>query len=175
MEHHGCGDGMERNREMKYMKKMILMLACAVVLLCGCGKEEAAKDVNLSQLLDEMKAEMEKEGNFNEMMDLTSDDMSLLYGIETSEISQFAGTISKVGTNSDEILLLEVADGVNAQDVLAKLESRYQAKANEAKDYLPEEYEKIQSCEILQNGNYLALVVHSQYTSLSDMWKQAVQ
>ncbi len=161
---------------MKQMKKVILMFVCMMVFLCGCGKkEEAAKDVNISQLLDEMKAELEKSGSFNEMMDFTSEDMTLLYGIETSEISQFAGTISKVGTNSDEILLLEVSAAADAQAVAEKLESRYQTKANEAKDYLPEEYEKIQSCSILQDGNFVALIVHSQYTTLSDMWKQALQ
>lgn len=159
------------------MKKMMLMLVCMLVLLCGCGgkEEEVVKDVNISKLLDDMKAALEQEGNFIEMMDLTSDDMSLLYGIETSEVSQFAGTISKVGTNSDEILLLEVAASADAQAVAEKLESRYQAKANEAKDYLPEEYEKIQSCSILQDGKFVALIVHSQYTTLSDMWTQAVK
>lgn len=160
---------------MKYMKKIVLVFVCTVVFVCGCGKEESTKEVNISQLLDEMKAKLEEEGNLHEMMDLTSEDMTLLYSIETSEISQFAGTISQVGTNSDELLLLEVAEGVSTEDVLAKLENRYQTKANEAKDYLPEEYEKIQNCEILQNGNYLALVIHDQYAVLSDMWKQAVQ
>ncbi len=159
------------------MKKMMLALVCMLVLLCGCGgkETETVKDVNISKLLDDMKAAMEQEGNFIEMMDLTSDDMSLLYGIETAQVSQFAGTISKVGTNSDEILLLEVAASADAQAVAEKLENRYQAKANEAKDYLPEEYEKIQSCSVLQNGKFVALIVHSQYEALSDMWTQAVK
>ena len=158
------------------MKKTIFIIFCFVVMICGCGgKEEVQKDVNISQVLDDMKAEMEKNGSQSDMMDFTSEDMSLLYGIETSQVSQFAGTISKVGTNSDEILLLEVADGVDVQEVLSKLESRYQSKSNEAKDYLPEEYEKIQNCEILKDGNYLALVVHSEYSTLSDIWNQALQ
>lgn len=159
------------------MKKAIILLVTMIFVLCGCGgnTEETQKDVNLNLVLDNMKVEMESAGNYNEMMDFTSEDMNLLYGIETSEISQFAGTISKVGTNSDEILLLEVAEGVNVQDVLTKLESRYQAKSNEAKDYLPEEYDKIQSCEILQNGNYIAMIIHSQYTELSNIWNTAVQ
>lgn len=162
---------------MKYIKKVMVIAVSAALLLCGCGQSESAaqKEVNISQLLDEMKAELEADGNFSEMMDLTSEDMRLLYGIETSEVSQFAGTISKVGTNSDELLLLEVAEGTDTASVREKLESRYQTKANEAKDYLPEEYEKIQSCEILENGNYVALIVHSQYSSLSDMWNQAMQ
>ncbi len=159
------------------MKKLMIMLVCMLVFLCGCGgKEEATvKDVNISQLLVVMKSTLEQEGKFVEMMDFTSDDMTLLYGIETAEVSQFAGTISKVGTNSDELLLLEVSAAADAKAVAEKLNSRYQAKANEAKDYLPEEYEKIQNCTILQNGNFVALIVHSEYATLKDMWTAAVQ
>lgn len=162
---------------MKYMKRVMVLAVSLALLLCGCGQKESAaqKEVNISQLLEEMKAELEAGGNFTEMMDLTSEDMTLLYGIETSEVSQFAGTISKVGTNSDELLLIEVAEGTDTASVREKLESRYQTKANEAKDYLPKEYEKIQSCEILENGNYVALIVHSQYGTLSDMWNKAMQ
>lgn len=158
------------------MKKLMMMLLCMLVVLCGCGgKEEVAKDVNISLLLDDMKSTLEESGNFVEMMDFTSDDIALLYGIETAEMSQFAGTISKVGTNSDEILLIEVSDAATADKVAEKLENRYQAKANEAKDYLPEEYEKIQNCSVLKNGKFVALIVHGEFTTLKDMWTAAVQ
>lgn len=159
------------------MKKLMVVFVCMLVFLCGCGAKEevVSKDVNISKLFDDMKATLDQQGAFIEMMDFTSDDMTLLYGIETAEVSQFAGSISKVGTNSDEILLLEVSASADAKKVAEKLETRYQAKANEAKDYLPKEYEKIQNCTVLQNGNFIALIVHSEYATLKDMWTQAVQ
>ena len=61
--------------------------------------------------------------------------------------------------NSDEVLLFEAVDDDAAKRILEKLNNRYQAKLNETKDYLPDEYTKISACKVELSGRYVSMIV----------------
>ena len=152
------------------MKKIRLFVLAAMlmsVLLCGCGSQ--AKEVNLGSVLDSIEKQVTLPDNMTVM---TADDLTKLYGIDSSEYVQFAGMYTSVGTVSDEILMIEASGSVD--DLKAKVDERYRTKQNEMKDYLPDEYAKINECEVRVDGNYIAMFISADHGAMTDIYKAAI-
>ena len=107
---------------------------------------------------------MQESSKLNESLrDLTMEDLENLYDIKSTDVIQYSGKITDVGIISDEIVLLEARNEDIAKELEDKLVARYEAKLNEMKDYLPDEYDKILRCGVLQNGLYLALIISDDF------------
>ena len=86
------------------MKKVAAWAASVLLLLAlaGCsGGETGSADLN--QVMEDMKAVLEN----TEMMDLSQEDLMPQYGIDASQVKQFAVYIDSTGLKGDEIVLLE--------------------------------------------------------------------
>ena len=60
-----------------------------------------------------------------------------------------------------------------ASRLKAQLDKRYQAKLNEAKDYLPDEYAKISACKVMENGNFVSLIVSADAEAMAKIYQDA--
>ena len=150
------------------MKKIAAwLLAACVLLLAGCGG--AAKSADLSAVKDSLVAQFK----LDEMMALSQDDLLDMYGIKPDDVKQYAALIARSSTSADEILLFEAKDADAASRLKAQLDKRYQAKLNEAKDYLPDEYAKIAACQVAQNGNYVSLIVSPDAEAMTKLYQAA--
>ena len=150
------------------MKKIAAwLLAACVLLLAGCGG--AAKSADLSAVKDSLAAQFK----LDEMMALSQDDLLDMYGIKPDDVKQYAALIARSSTSADEILLFEARDADAASRLKAQLDKRYQAKLNEAKDYLPDEYAKIAACQVAQNGNYVSLIVSPDAEAMTKLYQAA--
>ena len=130
-------------------KSLLLVLLLWTFLIAGCGGTQTVTEKNLSQVL----VEMQESSNLNESLrDLTMEDLENFYGIKSTEVIPYFGKLTDVGIISDEIVLLEASNEDIAKELEDKLVARYEAKLNEMKDYLPDEYDKILRCGVLQNG-----------------------
>ena len=137
------------------MKKLLsfLMVVSLVLLLTACsGKAPQAASVNLNDVISGFSLD-------EEMMTLTQDDLRDIYGIDAADVKQFAGAINSTGIKCDEIVLIEAVNGDAAARIKTALDTRYQAKLNEADGYLPDEYAIIQTCSVTTNGNFVAMIV----------------
>ena len=146
----------------------VLVLALALSLAaCGGGKKEAAS-VDLAAVLAQFKLG-------EEMMTLTPADLAQLYYIDEADMKQSAAAMHTSGINCDEIILIEAVDAEAAGRVKSALDTRYQAKLNEMRDYLPDQYAIIESCQVTQNGNFVAMIVAPNASELTDIYNKSLQ
>jgi hypothetical protein len=130
------------------------MLAVVAMLLSACS--QPAKEVSIPQIMDQLAKEYGLEEG---MLVLTEDDLLELYGIESADVKQFAARLRLESIQADEIVLIEATDGKAAERVKEMLDNRYQSKLNETRDYLPDEFAKIEKCKVMQNGNFVSMIV----------------
>jgi len=141
------------------MKKLVCaLLTLCLLLLCGCGAEPAgsAKEVDCAALMEQLLSYSQVQDG---MMALTEVDLLDLYGIPAEDMKQFAAQICINSLKADEIVLIEAVDAQAAARVKEKLEARYQTKLNENRDYLPDEFAKIERCKVRVDGNLVSLIV----------------
>ena len=155
---------------MKMMKKLLCAaLMLAVLTLCACGAT-TAKTVDMTAVMPVM---MEYTYAKDEMLMLTEDDLLELYGIEAADVKQFAAAIGLNSLKADEIVLLEAVDAEAAKRVKEMLDNRYQSKLNETRNYLPEEFAKIEKCKVSMEGNFVSLIVVSDVEGAEAAYKAA--
>ncbi|HIU30676.1 MAG TPA: DUF4358 domain-containing protein [Candidatus Caccousia avistercoris] len=152
------------------MKKVAAWAASVLLLLAlaGCsGGETGSADLN--QVMDDMKAVLEN----TEMMDLSQEDLMPQYGIDASQVKQFAVYIDSTGLKGDEIVLLEGTDSQAAAALKEKMDERYRQKENTMKDYQPEEFAMLQACSVEQRGSYVSMIVSPQHEELEKIYEEA--
>ena len=152
------------------MKKRILLagiITCFTLIAAGCSSsknEPATKDVDLSEVYTKI----------TENSNLSESELTSLYGIDMDEVKQYAGSITMVSTSSDEIIMLEATDSNAAADLKEKVDNRYEAKLNEMRDYLPDEYEKINACSVYSEGNYVAMFISDDSATMTEIFTEAI-
>ena len=149
------------------MKKrlMALVMAMCLVLLCACGtKTEKSSD------LSAVKADILAQMGEDNMIDLTTDDLLEMFGIQEADVKQYVALISKESLSSDEVLIFEAVDDDAAKRILEKVNTRYQNKLVENKDYLPDEYTKISNCKVEQSGRYISMIISSDAETLTKLY-----
>lgn len=151
------------------MKKITaLLLALSLLLLVGCSGG-AAKTADLAAV----KTSLEGQFDLTGMMALSEDDLLDMFGIKMDDVKQYVALVAKTSTSADEILLFEAKDADAAARVREKVDNRYQAKLNEAKDYLPDEYAKIKACKVEASGNFISLIVSSDAEAMTKLYQAA--
>lgn len=153
------------------IKKILSVVVAAALAAClfGCGQKEA----DLHGILTEMNSE----GSFDAeaMQEISADDLTAFYGIETADVKQFAAEINGTGIKADEIVLIEAADADAADRVKEKLEARYESKKSETEKYLPDEYAVILKCSVDVIGNYVTMIVAPDADGLTGIFEDAVK
>ena len=149
------------------MKKLIAALIVCL-LLAGCAGSPA-KTADLSAVQTALSQAYDLSG----MMTLSEDDLLDMYGIKMEDVKQSVALIARTSTSADEILLFEGKDKDAASRLKAQLDKRYQAKLNEAKDYLPDEYAKISACKVTETGNFVALIVSAEAEAMAKIYQDA--
>ncbi len=143
-------------------------LILALVLLAGCAGAPA-KTADLGAVKTALEARYDLSG----LMALTGDDLMELYGIDAADVKQFVALIARTSTSADEILLFEAKDAAAAARVKEQTEARYQAKLNEARDYLPDEYAKISACKVEASGSYVSMIVSADAEAMTKIYQDA--
>ena len=150
------------------MKKLMALALTACLLLAACAGGPA-KYADLAAVQAALSEACDLEG----MMALSEDDLLDMYGIKMEDVKQYAALIAKTSTSADEILLFEGKDADAAARLKAQLDKRYQAKLNEAKDYLPDEYAKISACKVMESGNFVSLIVSADAEALVKIYQDS--
>ena len=154
------------------MEKKLLCLCMTLLVMLGvtaCSSSQ--KTADLPKVMEDMKAIMENK----DMMDLDESDLMSYYGIEASQVKQFAVYIDSTGIKGDEIILIEGIDADAAKSIKEKIDARYQEKENTMKTYQPEEYAVLKKSKVEQNGNYISLIVSPQGDDLKEIYNKAFQ
>ena len=152
-------------------KKLLCLCMTLLVMLGVTACSSSQKTADLSKVMEDRKAIMENK----DMMDLDESDLMSYYGIEASQVKQFAVYIDSTGIKGDEIILIEGIDADAAKSIKEKIDARYQEKENTMKTYQPEEYAVLKKSKVEQNGNYISLIVSPQGDDLKEIYNKAFQ
>ncbi len=154
------------------MKRLIgIVMTLALLMLSACSSQPA-KEISLEDVMNGLSGKYSLEEG---MLRLTADDLLDLYGIQTADVKQFEARMKLESIQADEIVLIEAADSAAAKRVKEMLDARYQTKLNEARDYLPDEYAKIEKCSVKQNGNFVSMIVHADAEAIMKEYEDSLK
>lgn len=151
------------------MKKIVALLLAAMLVLSGCGGEAASKapanvDVNA------LYAELEGLG-LPKMVDVGSDMMLSLYGIDAADVKQAKVAISDDGLRADEVWLIEGVSEAAAEKISGLVKNRIQQKDDESITYSPEQNAIVKKSYTEVAGNYVFFICSPEVAAM----KSAVQ
>lgn len=155
------------------MKKgltLVLALALLLVMTACAGKTttpQTVKSINLTELMNDMVKLMPEDMQLTQMQ---MAEITALYGITSQQVDSFAGRTVSVGVVGDELVMVKARDGM-LDKVKELFDERYRAKLAEMKDYLPDEYTKIEACPVLCQGNYVAMLVSDKGAEMAELFK----
>lgn len=118
--------------------------------------DKPAHEFDAQKILDEIIAGQ----SFSDMTEY-EDVMfaEVLYEVAAEDVKQFAMYLNDTGISADEIIIIEAVDPDAAKRVFEKISNWYTSKAAQMKDYIPEEYEKIQKSGVKSSGNVIYMAV----------------
>lgn len=150
--------------------KRLPALILSLLLLCAsCSKESSkAVEVDVPALMESMLTT----APIDDPLTLTESDMLDFYGIPAEHMTQFAATLCSNGISAQEIVLVETPDETTAAEVATRLQNRLEARMAESKDYLPDQYEIISGCEVVQNGCLVRLIIHPEAETLITLYQE---
>lgn len=152
------------------MKKTLLLLFTAVLVLslCACGAAETAA-IDVQNLYADMTA---LEG-MPEMLAVPADKALTLLGLSPEDCAQSVTAICADSLRADEIWLVEAVDDAAADRIAKLAQTRLDQKAQELKDYLPEQYQVVQNGTLIVKGRLVALLISPQAEKLESLFNGA--
>lgn len=155
------------------MAKKIIAISVALVLIlsfCSCtsqkqvGEEKTTVvnnvNVDLKKLYDNCAAKMP------EMISLDNEMMFNFCGVKAEDCEECYVSICADSLRADEIWLIKVKDGGSTQTIVDLANARLQAKSDESITYSPEQYAIVQKAEVIVKGDYVAVIVSPDVTTL---------
>lgn len=150
------------------MNKRLLALALALLLLSGCAApEKKTETIDLKAVYQAM----EKTGALPDMTAVPESMLLDFYGIDPAWCAEALFMVSADSLLADEVVLIRAKDEAAAKRILPFLESRMQAKAEEAQNYSPEQYAIIKQGRILSQGVEMALIVSPEVDQLVSLYQ----
>jgi len=149
--------------------KKIISLCLALLLLCAAGCDAQSVKMDMPGVY----ADICKAVQMPEMLELNESLMLDYCGIKAEDVNQAVVMICADSLRTDEIWLLEAVDA-NAASRLAELaEKRLAKKGEESVTYSPAQYAVVQKAQLLQEGNYIALIVSPDSEAMAQVFLKA--
>ena len=157
------------------MKKLVLIIAVVLAMavsLCACSGGDESANKSLSEVYENIKSQV----ILSEMNEFDSvDKLNRYYGIAAEDVTEFAGGINNSGVEQEEIVLIKASNSDAAERIKKSLDTRYQAKYNENKNYNPEQAEMIEKCSVEQNGLYVTMIISENAETITQIYQNDIQ
>lgn len=139
------------------MKKNILLIALALLLLCSCGKNDAPP-LHSTAHADTLLSSGAFEGS--EMAPIDSYVISLLYGIEESTITECIGYMAvNASVSADELVILVLTDAEAAAAAEEACNARIASQIAVCESYAPAAVPRLEQALVSRRGNTVLLAV----------------
>lgn len=151
------------------MKRLI----CAVLLiammfsLVACGSD-SYREIDIKAVKEQIISELSIEG----ALDLASERLLALYGIEEADIAESACFVTMGGVFPDEIVMIKATDEAAADRIEAKLNTRLDEIKIQSQSYDPENYAIAQECKVLREGNVVALFMSAKHADMEAIFNR---
>lgn len=152
--------------------KTIALLLCALMIFAfaGCTGDTGNKEVVLSDVLASINSVFAV--SESDMLRIeTTDDLELYYNIVPTDVKQFAAeTTVNSATDITEIILVEAVDSEAAQRVYDALLVRYNSQRDLCASYSAELLAIVDECSVSQNGNFVTLIMSSDFDNITEWY-----
>lgn len=149
------------------MKKIICLLLALMLVLTGCGAAPVTKDIAA------VKDTICNQLTITDAMDLPTERLLDLYGIEAASVKNSACFITMGGAFPDEIVMVEAVDAAAAKTVAQKLEARLADVKNQAENYDAESYALLEKCKVSTTGLYVTLFISANSEAMQSIFDNA--
>ena len=164
------------------MAKKIIAVSIVLALIfsfCSCSSQQNEEqtteattvennaNVDLNKLYNDCIKKMP------EMLSLDNEMILNFCGVNVADCEECYVSICSDSLRADEIWLIKVKDANSSQKIVDLAKARIQAKADESITYSPEQYAIVQKAEIITAGQYIAVVVSPDVTTISEIINKA--
>ena len=163
------------------MKKIALILACVMILcvaLCACssGSSDSSGSSGSAKSISDIYQDIKSQVELTDMLEIDTPELLLKrYGIASEDVAEFAACVKSDGIDQEEIILIKATDDAAAGRVKEKLDTRYEAKLAQNKDYNPEQYAIIEKCSVDQDGLYVSMIVSPNAETIKKIYQDAIK
>ena len=152
------------------MKMRILSVCLAFVLLLSMAGCDGGK-VNMD--IEAVYSDICATVHVPEMLLLNESLMLDYCGIRAEDVNKAIVVICADSLRTDEIWLLEAKDSASAQRLMNLAQKRLTKKGEESITYSPAQYAVVEKAQLLQEGNYIALLVSPDAEAMAKVFLQA--
>ena len=145
---------------------------CAVVsmvfifVFSGCSNNYSGKKYDIQKAGTEIVAQIESASHMTQVND---DILMSFYGIDKADVNDYFALISTDSTKQDEVIIAEAKDSQSFEKIKEKIQTRYDSKYAQTKDYLPEEAKLIEECKIETDGNYVWMFISADAEKMKEI------
>lgn len=152
------------------MKMRILSVCLAFVLLLSMAGCDGGKvNMDIEAVYSDICATVQ----VPEMLLLNESLMLDYCGIRAEDVNKAIVVICADSLRTDEIWLLEAKDSASAQRLMNLAQKRLTKKGEESITYSPAQYAVVEKAQLLQEGNYIALLVSPDAEAMAKVFLQA--
>ncbi len=147
------------------MKKVMLTVLAAAVLLCSCG--EQTKEVDIDALAQQIVEGV----SFDDALAEIDDSMiSMLYNIEGyTDAVLYKGS----GATAEEVAIFQMGSSDDAKTALEQAQAHIQSQIDSYESYIPEEVSRLEDAVVRQDGSYVSVVVSADAAAAEKMLDEA--
>ncbi|MBQ2943335.1 MAG: DUF4358 domain-containing protein [Ruminococcus sp.] len=146
----------------------IVLAALCLLSLAACT-DSATKDIDIAAVKEQIITDLAIEG----AMDVESDRLLNLYGIAAEDVAESACFVTIEGVFPDEIVMVKATDADAAKRVAESLNTRLDEVKVQSQSYDPENYAIAQECQVLTEGNVVALFLSPKHAEMEEIFSSA--
>lgn len=107
-------------------------------------------------------------------LNLDTDALNNLYGIDPSLVAQSASFTVAAGTFPDEVIMVEAVSDEAVASIQEKLQSRLDQVLVQSQSYDAENYKAAQSCQVRVNGRFVSLILSPKQADIAAIYASYV-
>ena len=156
---------MNKRKETNFIRILAFTLALfAVSAFAGCGGKV---NDDLLDSVDDIAQFALSNGSFPEMIMEDDSVLTEVYGIDLSNVAEYKVMAASDNLLADAIAVFRVSDRSYIDLLVRALNSRLSADARVASQYSPEQFDKINNCEVRSCGDYVFYIVNDDGQAIS--------
>ena len=133
----------------------------------GSGASSSVQDGDIpNKIVSEIKEKCKLSG----MTELSKEQLFSRYGISEEYVMYSAVLVSGDSLSKDEVIVIKAMDEGSACSVRDCLDKYYDSVLKESKEYLPDEYEKLEKASVVKDGIYVRLFVSDDAAKMDEIY-----
>lgn len=137
-----------------------------IFLFCSCADAAKSSSPRLDKIMDGIKWNCSLPDKVIEIK--SAESFAKTFGISKDDIKQFIAYVPENDMVQDYIVMVQVKKSAQRENAVNKITELYNERLENARQYLPDEYEMIKNCKVGQKGNYIYLFISADAQKMTD-------